>query len=379
MIKMLPIEEHASWLALDMVWGCPNDCAYCFLRDSALTGIPPRLEFALDKRMQEQIAIALHYCPEDVPVSIGNTTDLFLTEDSRNLLYRIMRLVVKLDPKRLIVMITKAEITDRIAKETADAAGGHGLIFLSQSFSKEYDANIERGCTSSPEATYRSFDQISKTEGLKAMHFWRPFLSRWNPTDQIVPRIQSLRNSGCPCSVAIGLKGGQHLLPSYSAGLRTWAEPELHLKKQSEEEWVSTDRLAELIALAKGFDYPVFRQTSCGIAFSQGIPDINGTSMSDKKHTYCENVNCPHRQRSVCSRDPLRYAGEGQRNRLLRRYMADAKIAVNNEVLIPNEIDEFSYNHLTHVLHRQPCFKSFRPSLVWRDAGNAVGGAYDTT
>ena len=272
MLTETPIAEHDSWLALDPVWGCANDCGYCFLRGSGLTGTSPCLKFAADAALRDRLASVLRRCPRDVPVSIGNTTDLFLNPDSRDILFQAARMVAELDPGRLIVMITKAEITAETAQRAADATGGHGLFFLSQSFAAEYDRRVERGGVSAKEGTYRSFERIAKTEGLQAIHFWRPFLQRWNPAEALPGRIRDLQSSGCLCSVVIGLKGGPHLIPSYSEELRTWAEPELRLKRLPGEEHVSTDRLAELAALAGERRYPVFRNTSCGIALSQGLP-----------------------------------------------------------------------------------------------------------
>lgn len=367
MLTKAPISEHDSWLALDLLWGCANDCGYCFLRGSGLTGALPRLEFPADASLRDQLASALRRCPRDVPVSIGNTTDLFLNPDGRDILYQAARMVAELDPGRLIVMITKAEITEETAKRAADATGGRGLFFLSQSYAAEYDRRVERGPVSSKESTYRSFERIAKTDGLQAIHFWRPFLLRWNPAEALPDRLRDLRNSGCLCSIVIGLKGGPHLIPSYSAELRAWAEPELRLNKLPGEEYVSKDRLAELTALARERHYPLFRNTSCGIAFSQGLPDINGTSASDKRRDYCQGVSCPARQRAVCARDPLLRADGEQLRQRLRRYGADAAPAADPTVFIPEETDEFTYNHLSHVLHKRPCIPKIHPKMAWRE------------
>lgn len=373
MLNRVPVTEHDSWLALDAAWGCPNDCGYCFLRGSGLTGRPLRLDFPLDGALRDRLAETLRLCPRDVPVSIGNTTDLLLNPESRDILYRAAGLVSELDPGRTIVMITKAEITDRIAKEAAEAAGGHGLIFLSQSFAKEYDRRVERGQTASPEETYRSFTRIAKTEGLTGVHFWRPFLQRWNPADQMALRVRRLKDSGCLCSVVIGLKGGRHLFPACSAELRVWAEPELSLAPLPGEERVSREGLEKLRSLATETGYPLFRYTSCAAALARGRPDINGTSLSGSTRAYCRAANCPEEQRAVCARDPLLQAGREELLGLIRRYAGELRVDIGEDVIIRGEIGEYAYNHLTHVLHRRPLAHAVRPQMVWRESRDGGG------
>ncbi|MCL1808824.1 MAG: hypothetical protein FWG42_03535 [Clostridiales bacterium] len=341
--------EHDSWLSADLLWGCPNNCGYCYLRSRGLVGVRPKLKFPFDDNLLGELALALGDCPLGVPVSIGNCTDMLATEESLDMLCRIAGSISRIDQTRLIVIITKSKVSESAAKRIAEATAGHGLLVLSQSFCKDSGAGVEKGRTSSPTETYESLVNAAKTEGLVAMHFWRPFLSAWNLPCDIAQRIKKLRDSGSVCSVVIGIKGSRQLADSYSEELKTWAAHEFSLGVTRGDERISGGRLKHLLQAATAAGYPVFRQTSCAMAFVQGAPDINGTSASGIKSTHCDKVNCPQAQRLICKNDPL---------------------LEKEAIHIPGEIDEFSYNHLVHVYHKPPMAGKVNVQKAWR--GNII-------
>lgn len=366
MLSFEPIAEHDSWLALDLVWGCPNNCGYCYLRRSNLVAMFPQKKFPLDETLRETLRAVLHDCPSDIPVSVGNTTDMLINEDNFQMFCKLAQTVGSIDPDRSIVVITKARISKERAERIADATNGRGIVILSQSFSKEYDSEVEKGNVSAPEDTYQSLENIAKVEGLKSIHFWRPFLIRWNSDEDISVRIRRLKECGCMASVVIGLKGNAQMLGSYSDNLRDWAAPELVSNRRFGDERVSEERIAVLLSSAKAMEYPLFRQTSCALAFMQGTPDINGTSKSKIRESHCKNVSCPSIQRSVCGQDPLFKMDRVQIRALLDRYAGRHRVQVSDEVYVQDEIDEYIYNHLYHVLHRKPNVEKIHFKKVWQ-------------
>jgi len=346
---MIPIAEHDSWLSLDTMWGCPNSCGYCFLRNAGLAGIAPKICFPLDNSLRNKIVSVLHDCPQDVPICIGNYTDMLANEDMRNRLYETARFISCIDPLRLIVIISKSKISKTIAQNISEATAGRGLIILSQSFSKDYNVTIEKGSISSPDETYQSLEVISSTEGLEAAHFWRPFLFKWNSTKDISDRIHKLKNSGCNCSIVIGLKGDMHMIRSYSNEFCSCANSEIALDGVHGDERIIEELLNDLLNTAKECDYPVYRHTSCAVALIQNSPDINGTSKSSFKTANCDKVSCPKQQRIICDNDPL---------------------LNDNEMPIFDEINEFEYTHFVHIYHRSPLAKKVYLQKVWK--GNII-------
>ncbi len=367
MLNIIPVAEHDSWIALDLVWGCMNNCGYCYLRKEDMVGIYPQERFIMDQDIQGQIESILEDSPQDIPVSIGNTTDILVNESFFRRFLKMAGWISRIDPGRAVVVITKAKITKAMANAIAEATDGNGIIVLSQSFSRDYDTKIEKGNVSCPEDTYRSMEIIAGTDGVKAIHFWRPFLSKWNSANDIERRVKRLSDSGCCGSVVIGLKGNQNLFEAYSEELKEWASVELQQENVLGDERILQDRLEVLLSVSRRYRYPVFRQTSCGMSFLEKWPDINGTSRSQIRETHCEKTSCPQNQRRICEKDSLFFMETNEIRKRIQRYANGINVVVDGQdISVSGQIDEFTYNHLVHVLHRKPKADGICMKKVWK-------------
>ena len=365
------LAEHDSWLAFDPVRGCSNDCGYCFLRLEGLTRTVPAMPSASVAALGERYAAFVRDIPPDVPVSFGNVTDLLGSRELLNYFCALSSEIRKYDPNRLIVVISKARVTAGMAAQIASATAGKGLVILSQSFARDLGRQVEGGNVCTPEDTLESARIISGTEGLSCVHFWRPFLSAWNPPERLGDRIRALKDSGCRCSVLIGLKAPQALRAYFSGALLADAAAELRCAPLPGEEYLCVELADRAIAEAAACDYPIFSYTSCAVAYVSGTPDINGTAHSDAAAFRCLRAGCPPRQRAICGNDCPEAANAAEIARCRARYGDSLQIR-GREISLDRPVTDYEFNHLLHIFHRPPSAAGMIQNKVWK------GGVHDT-
>ncbi len=363
------LAEHDSWLAFDPIRGCPNDCSYCFLRLQNMTHTAPLMCSASIEWLSERYADLTQEIPLSVPVSFGNMTDLLSTKQLFDYFCLLSSEIRRRDPNRLFIIITKARITTEMAQKIADVTGGNTLLFLSQSYASSLNDHVELGNISTPEESLESARIISKTAGLNCVHFWRPFLAAWNPPELLSSRIHALKDSGCRCSVIIGLKAPQTIRNYFSPTLLSIAAGELYHKPLPGDEYICRELVDSAISAASAINYPIFLHTSCALAFISGTPDINGTSHSTAAELRCRRSNCPTQQRDICLTEHP-WSKNAEYIALCQERYGDALQIRGDEVRLNAPATDYEYNHLLHVFHRPPLVDGLIQNKVWRGSVN---------
>jgi hypothetical protein len=233
--------------------------------------------------------------PAGRPGRRAHLPDLFLSAAGREYLAQFLPLFAAAHPGRPLCLITKGVVDDAFLR-MADALGHPVLLFLSQSFSRQAVEGRERGLTCDVEATLISGERVAATRNVVPVHFWRPFLSRWNPRELLEERVRRVREAGFLCSVVVGLKVGSGV-PVAEMTADISDEEELTL---SEDELISAARWKELAELAMDARYPLYRNTSCAVALATRRKDELGTYAGAMRAERCVATSCPQPQRARC-------------------------------------------------------------------------------
>jgi DNA repair photolyase len=284
------VDQHASWLAVNPVQGCPKRCRYCFLNQRQQTKVAPvRLATAA-----QTVAILLAsplYGPERA-VALFTWTDVMAVASSRTYLAGLLEALVAASVPNTIVLITKCRIPDGTieAIKAARAAGLRVLVYLSYS---GLDSAIEVGIRH--EQLVANFPALTAA-GIPVVHYWRPAFPA-SATNQTMTRVVDLAARYAVCSMAAGLKVEADALPRLA---ELW--PELATTPGvTDAECVYPAAFWEFIHHTgeRHPGYPVFHSNSCALAYAVQESDrfgIYGTA------TCLHRNRCPAAQRSRCAR-----------------------------------------------------------------------------
>ena len=291
------IAEHDTWISLDPIIGCPASCSYCYLQPLGLTSRKPQARVTpkelLDKLVQRFGKDGPRWggpAKLPLPMCIGNYTDQMMHSDNIEFLTRYLELHATQFPEHPLCVVTKARLK-RSSLVELDRVRHPVLVFLSQSFIMDDTEfrKLEIGPTSRSVETAENARLLSETENLIPLHFWRPLSNRIVPDLETAKRqLRKLQKAGVRASVAIGLKCGSTLRENAKRLKNLYEGIEIP------ESGEYLDPIVENRALRAGAElgHPVYRHTSCAIAFVLKQQEALGTWRYPMRETKCEPCSC---------------------------------------------------------------------------------------
>lgn len=282
------IEKHASWLAVNNVVGCPNNCKYCFL--GVNKGIKP-IEKASPKKAIEALLESPLY-KSDIPVALMVNTDAFSTPTNKQALFALLDECVSKHLPNLFVIVTKREITEKdcMRLKTSIAKGLNLLVYVSYSGLKsEFEKGIRKNGKLEALTT---IDNLFDAK-IPCAHYWRPLIKQ-NTSKETIHEVFNNVYNKCIGSVVTGLK----LYPSMSCQ-DYWPEAQRQYNLNPNSECIfPKGALESIFKLAKPLKYPVFVDNVCLLAMVEEKPCIHGIYKSNR----CIHYNkCSTLQRCRCS------------------------------------------------------------------------------
>jgi DNA repair photolyase len=308
------VDQHATWIAVNPVQGCPKVCSYCFLNERGQTAVRPE-QLASPVETVDLLTASPYYAP-DRPVALYTWTDVMALPSSRA---HLSDLLAELACRRIpnpIVLITKCPIPDDTLDTvtTARQAELQTIVYLSYS---GLGRDIERGIRH--EELKANFPRLAEA-GVPVVHYWRPAFPK-SATAGVMEAVFDWAAAHAHCTVAAGLKVEPAALPRLA---RLW--PELATTPGvTTAECVYPQPFWEFIHTTQQRrpDYPLFHTNSCALAYVLGQSDRFGVFGSD----VCTARNhCLAAQRQRCDADALRRPGVTEttvRTALERRGHAD--------------------------------------------------------
>lgn len=283
------IDQHASWLAVNPIQGCPKACDYCFLKQRGQTRVRPvqlhdpaeTLRLLLDSDL---------YGP-DRAVALFTWTDVMAVQASRDHLAALLEEFASAGLPNAVVLITKCRVpSDTIeAIRAARAAGLRVIVYLSYS---GLDAAIEVGVR---------HDQIRENfpalhaAGIPIVHYWRPAFPS-SATREVMTEVLDTAARYAVCTMAAGLKVEPEALDRLAVH---W--PELATTPGvTDAECVYPEPFWDFIHRTgdRHPSHPVFHTNSCALAYALGEADrfgIYGGKVCTRRN------HCPKPQRTICA------------------------------------------------------------------------------
>ncbi|MGH4022750.1 MAG: hypothetical protein ACRDT0_26635 [Pseudonocardiaceae bacterium] len=300
------IDQHATWIAVNPIQGCPKACVYCFLHERGQAAVRPEV-LASPAETVELLVSSTYYGTERA-VALYTWTDVMALPRSRAHLAQVLEELAQRRVPNPIVLITKCHVPDSTIEAMCRArAGGVRLItYLSHS---GLGADVERGIRRP--AIVQNFPRIT-TAGLPVIHYWRPALPG-SATSERMATVLDWASRFARCTVAAGLKVEDAALPRLAEQWPALAEVAGVTSAEGVYPAAFWDFLADVPRSYPG--YPLFHSNACALAYALQEVDRFGIFGSE----VCRRRNvCPAAQRDRCE------LGVGERSVPTRRAVEKA-------------------------------------------------------
>ena len=280
------IERHASWIALNSVVGCPNNCVYCFLGDKK--SCKPK-EICYPKEAVAQLLSSDLYNQDDA-ICIMPNTDVFAPPDNKKHFFLICEELMKKNVKNLITVITKREITEADAEKIADYRKSLNIaVYVSYS---GLETSFEKGVRKKGMVEALISMKNLKKYDVPCFHYWRPLLPQ-NTDDKTINSVINNVKKYCLASCTTGLK-----LYKYMSCSSYWPEAQEAFDNGINPEcFVPKGSFDKIMQLAKSLNYKVYVDNVCLMADFMKMPCAYGSYKSDRCLRY--NI-CSEEQRKIC-------------------------------------------------------------------------------
>lgn len=283
------VDQHATWVAVNPIQGCPKACSYCFLTERGQTGVRP--EHLASPVETVGLLTTSPYYALDRPVALYTWTDVMALPNSRGHLTELLALLAERQIPNPVVLITKCLIPDDAldAVATARQAGLRVIVYVSYSgLGREVERGIRHG------ELKTNFPRLTQA-GVPVVHYWRPAFPE-SATTRTMRGVLDWVAAYARCTVVAGLKVESAALSRLAA---LW--PELGTTPGvTAAEGVYPRPFWEFTHATRQYHpaYPVFHTNSCALAYVLSQPDRFGVFGG----RVCRVRNhCPQAQRHRCA------------------------------------------------------------------------------
>ncbi|GGL06886.1 hypothetical protein [Mangrovihabitans endophyticus] len=288
----LIVGYRKSGLSLNHIIGCPLDCGYCVRHFWGNYDVKiPHLLCPTDQAI-EQLVTHHAFQPHVTPIQLFNkATDPFLPGVKPHL-FQVLQTLDQRGFTNHVLVITRFKVTT--AEMTALEQLRHLRVTLLFTYSGITDPRIEPIAKSNTTLTsIRTAASHKQRTGV--VLYWRPIVPGWNDTPDTMAHVL---DAGRDVD-AIVFTGYYHK-PENADHLRNLGVAVPYAHDYARRKVLPADLDARVVAAwrASGITTPLFRKTSCGVAYAHAAPDYNGHW---GVRELCDI--CPTAQRQRCADD----------------------------------------------------------------------------
>lgn len=283
-----------SGLSLNHIIGCPLECGYCVRHFWGNFQVKvPHLLMPTDEAIDRLVGHEA-FRPDVTPIQLFNkATDPFLPGVKPHL-FQVLRALDASDFTNHVLLITRFKVTE--ADMAALERLQHLRVTLLFTYSGISDPRVEP--ISKSEITVTSIrTAAAHKRRTGVVLYWRPIVPGWNDAPETMARVLDVGRD----ADAIVFTGYYHKSENadYLRGLGVEVPfgEDYHRRKT-----MPADLDAAVVAAwrAFGISTPLFRKTSCGVAYAHEVADYNGHW---GVRELCDI--CPAAQRKRCADDHI--------------------------------------------------------------------------
>lgn len=260
------VEYRKSGLSLNHIQGCPLDCAYCIRHTYGLWDQRVPRALMTDAQAVEELVAHRYFQPQVTPVQVFNrATDPFLPV-VRSHTFAVLE---DLDGRGLtnhVMVITRHQMKPKDIERLNQLQ--HIKLTLLFTYSGIDNKDIE------PYPSHVAADSLKLMSGparrrYRTVRYWRPLVPGLNDSAEHLDAAYRLAQHA-DATVFTGLFYRDQIADYYKAnGLPEPYEDTARRK-------IVPETLEQRVLVTFGNATPLFRKTSCAVAYAHGLPDYNG-------------------------------------------------------------------------------------------------------
>ncbi|MDD1150258.1 radical SAM protein [Pseudomonas sp. TNT2022 ID357] len=334
-----PVEYRKSGLSLNHIVGCPLDCSYCVRH--LFGNFDQRTPQALmsDEEAFERFVSHRFFQPHITPIQLFNRATDPMLPDVKNHTHNLLRLLDEAGLTNNVLVITRWRVTPE------DCERFNALINIKLTILVTYsgieEPKVEPIKSSIAAKSLRTL--YKHAQRYRALLYWRPIVPGLNDSEEHIAAAARLAKHA-HATVFSGLFYRQEIAQYYqSQGI---PEPYTSTARRKLLPLEEEQRLLGMYqAHAPGT--PIFRKTSCGVAFAHQQPDYNGhfgiTELCD---------TCPSAQYATC-KAAWKKPEQTVLDDLCQRMGAEGEPVITDRSIIVRGLDEQRRYFMQHTLGYQ--------------------------
>ncbi|WEH34026.1 radical SAM protein [Streptomyces sp. AM 4-1-1] len=260
------VEYRKSGLSLNHIQGCPLDCAYCIRHTYGLWDQRVPRALMSDAQAVEKLVTHRYFQPHVTPVQVFNrATDPFLPVVRPHTL----AVLEDLDERELtnhVLVITRHQMKPEDVERLNQLR--HIKLTLLFTYSGIDNKEIEPYPSSVAADSLKLMSRPARRR-YRTVLYWRPLVPGLNDTPEHLDAAYQLAQHA-DATVFTGLFYRGEIADYYMANGLPEPYDETARRK------IVPETLEERILAAFGNTTPLFRKTSCAVAYAHGLADYNG-------------------------------------------------------------------------------------------------------
>lgn len=326
------VEYRKSGLSLNSVIGCPLDCGYCVRHVFGNFGMKVPRAVMVPEEAVAALTGHRFFQPHVTPVQLMNrATDPMLPVVKPHV-FEVLRRLDEQELTNHVLLITRWRVDEQDCARLN--ALRHLKVTLLVTYSGIEDERIEPVDSG---IAARSLElAFTSAQRYRVILYWRPIVPGLNDSDRHLARALELSGSA-HATVFTGLFFRDQIREYYRAhGL-----PEPY--GQSARRKIFPERLERRILASGTPGSPLFRKTSCAVAYAHGVADYNGHYGIRE---LCDI--CPAAQVARCADGWS--APDGRRVEAMARELGGRLVAVTERAVVVEGLDEQRRYLMQHTL-----------------------------
>ena len=353
-----PVENRKSGLSLNHIIGCPLNCAYCVRHLFGNFDMKMPKAIMSDEDAVARLTQHPYFTPNVTPIQVFNrATDPFLPSVKEHT-FQVLRLLANRGLTNHVLVITRFRVEPADAERLNEFAPLRVTLLVT--YSGLDDETIEPlGSDTAAASLKTAFDNA---RSFRTILYWRPLILGKNDSDGHIDRAVSLSKTS-HATVFTGLFFRDSIREYYQEqGL---PEPYTETARRKVLPKGLDARVTKEFAARGGG--PLFRKTSCGVAFAHGVVDYNG-------HYGIRDICdiCPAVQVARCCAAFQQPTHEAV-SRLARKVKTTSPFRIDEHAITFDALDEQHRYHIQHTLgfqvhdsrHPHKCGRHGRADVGW--------------